>query len=151
MGYKIEPWSPYRENIFSSEDFYLYRAIINFYRGSYKASLADFEESMREKREQQEQFNNDDESQHSQRTDLSDVGLCSINTSEASFNMILCLILDKNWQQALKQIERFVKDAPARYSNQIWLLKYLIVSLVHQDVFPEKDLALAYKLDRKRT
>jgi ribosomal protein L12E/L44/L45/RPP1/RPP2 len=37
-------------------------------------------------------------------TDLSDIGLCSINVREYNYNMIINLVQQKNWEEALKKI-----------------------------------------------
>ena len=43
-------------------------------------------------------------SQNSQMTDLSDIGLCSINVREYNYNMIINLIQQRNWEEAIKKI-----------------------------------------------
>ena len=40
---------------------------------------------------------NDNMSQNSSKTDLSDVGLCSLNIHEFSFNIVLSMILAKDY------------------------------------------------------
>lgn len=42
----IIPYSYYKENIFSEEDFYLYRGVMYFYAGEYEKARKDFEVSM---------------------------------------------------------------------------------------------------------
>mmetsp|Transcript_27456 Transcript_27456/g.24333 ORF Transcript_27456/g.24333 Transcript_27456/m.24333 type:complete len:115 (-) Transcript_27456:113-457(-) len=73
----ITPFSYYKENIFSEEDFYLYRGILFFYSGQYEKAKKDFEISLKKKEENkdEENDNSDTESDTSNQTDLSDVGL----------------------------------------------------------------------------
>ena len=89
----VEPYSYYKENIFGSEDFYLYRGVMLFYTGDYQRAAGDFEQSIRCKQELKDEGNDSDTvSNASSQTDLSDVGLCSLNVHESLFNIVLCLI-----------------------------------------------------------
>jgi len=103
----------YKENVFSKEDFLLYRGIVQFYLGNYKSAINDFETSTSLKAElktltnmndeaQQDMdqiYNQNEESEKQQKqdtsinTDLSDVGLCAVNINEHYFNLILCYLL----------------------------------------------------------
>jgi hypothetical protein len=65
----------------------------------------------------------DNASQASSQTDLSDVGLCSLNIHEFSFNQVLCHILAKRYQQALEKLEYMLQTIPKKYANQLWLIK----------------------------
>ena len=40
-GRNICPWSYYMENLFSKDDIFLYRAVINFYNESYSEAILD--------------------------------------------------------------------------------------------------------------
>lgn len=87
----------YRENIFSQEDYYLYRGVMNFYSKNYKLAMTDFEMSASLKKETKTLANPREAEEPSETasidTDLSDVGLCSVNINENHYNIILCLIL----------------------------------------------------------
>lgn len=86
----ITPYSYYKENIFSEEDIYLYRGVLNFYAGEYTKACKDFQMSMVKKDENKdENENSDTESETSNQTDLSDVGLCSLNVHECKYNQAL--------------------------------------------------------------
>jgi len=99
----------YRENIFNREDFHLYRAIMHFYSEEYDKAIADFQQTstiMHANKHLHQTQNNftltneefnemEDKSQASSQTDLSDVGLCSLNVHEFSYNTVLCLIKSK--------------------------------------------------------
>ena len=45
QGLKICPWSFYMENLFSKDDFYIYRGIAFFYQCNYKDAINDFRKS----------------------------------------------------------------------------------------------------------
>lgn len=87
----------YRENIFSNEDYFLYRAVANFYCRKYQIAINDFQESARQKKESKTLTIGREQEEPSETnsvdTDLSDVGLCSLNINEYAFNIILCYIL----------------------------------------------------------
>lgn len=61
-----------------------------FYAGEYSKARKDFELSMVKKEENKdENENSDTESDTSNQTDLSDVGLCSLNVHESKYNQAL--------------------------------------------------------------
>ena len=49
-GSKICPWSYYMENLFSKDDLYLYRGVLNFYRADFAAAIKDFKSSYKVKK-----------------------------------------------------------------------------------------------------
>lgn len=67
-----------------------------------------------------------DQSQHSSQTDLSDVGLCSLNIHEFTYNTLICLVCMKQWSEALQRIDFLLETVPKKYSEQLWLLRALI-------------------------
>eukprot|EP00826_Nyctotherus_ovalis_P044794 TRINITY_DN4875_c0_g1_i2.p4 TRINITY_DN4875_c0_g1~~TRINITY_DN4875_c0_g1_i2.p4 ORF type:complete len:198 (-),score=81.89 TRINITY_DN4875_c0_g1_i2:808-1401(-) len=89
----------YRENLFSKEDFLLYRGIARFYLDEYEAAIKDFESSAVAKKEANNQLGGEGRAEQSENmynsidTDLSDIGLCAVNVNEQHFNIILCFIL----------------------------------------------------------
>lgn len=119
------------ENLFSLDDMYLYRAVILFYSQKFEESIVDFKMCNKIKKINRLLDNNqptetsDDEFEDSysvksgklsdlssfednvlnevssEQTDLSDIGLCSINDNERLFNMCLCYIKMGNLAKAL--------------------------------------------------
>ena len=63
---------------------------------------------------------------NSTQTDLSDVGLCSLNIHEFSFNTILCLLMLKDYKKALTKLDYMLDTVPKKYSSQLWLLRGLV-------------------------
>ena len=122
----IEPFSYYKENIFGQEDFYLYRGVMHFYIGEYHKAIADFEQSIVAKQEQKEDSNDDTLSSGSNQTDLSDVGLCSLNVHESLFNIVLCLIQLKDYKAALEKVSKLVHESPKRYTKFLYLIRGLL-------------------------
>jgi len=55
-------------------------------------------------------------SQGSSQTDLSDVGLCSLNIHEFNYNVVLCLIMKKDFKLAYKKIEYMAETLPKKYA-----------------------------------
>lgn len=146
--------SYYYENIFGLEDFYLYRALINFYQRNYKDALADFkqaqrahsEQSLTDPKEQHKRlttesreswFNTQNHSLRlytdksvsvkSEKTNLSDVGLCSLSQNETTFNMLLCYLFLEDGKQAVQMLNDLFKTLPRRYSQHMPLLRALIL------------------------
>ena len=127
----------YKENIFNKEDYYLYRAVMQFYAGDYEKALSDFEQSSSIMHSQKvlyprDQFkddvsdeggvgsvkrNEDAVSVNSSQTDLSDVGLCSLNIHEFSFNTVLCLLMLKDYKKALTKLDYMIDTIPKKYAS----------------------------------
>ena len=86
----------YREDLFSMEDFLFYRGIGYFYSKNYQEAANDFEASIVAKREAAIltiPVNRSQSACDSIDTDLSDVGLCTVNVNEYHFNIVLCYIM----------------------------------------------------------
>lgn len=47
-------------------------------------------------------------SMNSSKTDLSDVGLCSLNIHETNFNIMICHLMMKNFQKAVEKINEII-------------------------------------------
>lgn len=58
-----------------------------------------------------------DGSQASSQTDLSDVGLCSLNIHEFSYNTILNLIQLKEYKKALTKLDYILDTIPKKYAH----------------------------------
>lgn len=59
----------------------------------------------------------DNASNASSQTDLSDVGLCSLNIHEYSYNTVLCLIMMKDYEKALTKLDYMFDTIPKKYSG----------------------------------
>lgn len=59
-------------------------------------------------------------------TDLSDIGLCSVNTSERHFNILLCYLQLKDVTNAVKMILKLDKSCPLKYQEPVKRLKNII-------------------------
>jgi tetratricopeptide (TPR) repeat protein len=92
---------------------------------------------------------NDDMSQGSSQTDLSDVGLCSLNIHEFSFNIVLSMILAKDYAQALTKLDYIIDTIAKKYVNQIWLIRGVINDILGYSDQSKKDFKRAYKYDKE--
>ena len=127
----ITPYSYYKENIFSEEDFYLYRGIMFFYAGEYNKAWKDFKLSLVKKEENKdENENSDTDSETSNQTDLSDVGLWSLNVHESKYNQALWYLMMKKHQEALDLFDDLIEKGPEKYAKSL----YLIRGLIHQQL-----------------
>ena len=73
--------------------------------------------------------NKENNSNWSSQTDLSDVGLCSLNIHEYSFNTAICLILAKDYKQALEKVKYILQTIAKKYAHQIWLIRGVLNSI----------------------
>jgi len=148
---------------------YLYRAVFNIYLGLYDQALKDLQmswkqhflanqQAKKEANPQRAGIDTDEEemfgkysvsqlmspmasigSHQSQRTDLSEVGLCSLNVCEYSLNQMILLVQMKNWPEALKKVNELLSSAPQsgdslKNLKQVLLVRALIyLELGHSD------------------
>jgi len=124
------------------EDLHLYSAVTAFYLGNFEAALKDFEQSRkmrinsenpRDKSIQESvgYFSRSNKStpmlsQHSSKTDLSDVGLCSVNIHEATFNVLICHLFLKQWDRAIDCCNEVLQGSPQKYQKFFYLLRGLL-------------------------
>jgi hypothetical protein len=59
--------------------------------------------------------NIENQSTNSDKTDLSDVGLCSLNKNEMLFNIILCKIRMGKYAEAKKMATKLLDSCPPKY------------------------------------
>jgi len=94
------------------------------------------------------QRDNDEMSNGSSQTDLSDVGLCSLNIHEFSFNTALCLILAKEYAQALSKLDFIIDTIAKKYVNEIWLIRGIMNEILGYKEQSVKDFKRARKYDK---
>lgn len=155
----------YKENIFNKEDYYLYRGIMQIYAGEYEKAMADLDQSsgimhankvLYEKNqfpddeiEMGETPAADNASNASSQTDLSDVGLCSLNIHEFSFNQVIALICLKQYEKALEKLDYMFNTIPKKYASQLWLIRGQIHKALRNQTAAKKDFKRAEKQDNE--
>lgn len=70
--------------------------------------------------------NNSENSQ----SDISDVGLCTINKYEISFNKMICEIMIKSYKEALKTCNYIFDNANSNYSDKLFILR----AILHKEI-----------------
>lgn len=97
-----------------------------------------------------EEEDDDNQSQESNQTDLSDVGLCSLNIHEFSFNTVLCLLMLKDYKKALTKLDYMFDTMPKKYASQLWLVRGLVnMQVPGQQSIAKKDFKRAYRYDHE--
>lgn len=72
---------------------------------------------------------------HTQKTDLSEVGLCSLNINEFTYNQLILLIQQRNWSTALKKINELLSSSPATAEQSKSMKQLFIVrAMIHQEL-----------------
>ncbi|CAI2363482.1 unnamed protein product [Moneuplotes crassus] len=121
--------SYYRENIFNLEDYYLYRGVMRFYNQDYQKAIKDFEISSRIKsinKSYQKATKSDPKSSNmSSQTDLSDIGLCSFNSNETYFNILLCYLCKGDIDKSIEYANKLIESVPQRYKSKLYLIRGL--------------------------
>jgi len=85
----------------------------------------------------------------SSKTDLSDVGLCSLNLHENNYNILLCHLLLRDMPSALKKASEIVQGAPPKYQRHFFLLRGLIYEGLGEGDKAAKDFAKYEKAEPK--
>lgn len=129
----IPMFSYYYENVFQLEDFYLFRAVFQFYMQEYEGAANDFKMCSQLKHESEKKGGYDNNqnqtmiiynqsrgstpilSMHSSKTDLSDVGLCSLNVHETNYNLFLCYLMMKDKERSFEKVNEIIVQAPKKY------------------------------------
>jgi hypothetical protein len=137
--------------VFSAEDLYLFRAVYQFYRRDYKLAISDYEKCQAIKlngaaeqpkkvgshfksglatpQESMMQYSRSSTpmlSMNSSKTDLSDVGLCSLNVHETNFNIMLCHLMMKDSARAMEKCNEIIGQAPGKYQRHFFLVRALL-------------------------
>jgi len=143
---EIEPISYYRENIFNLEDYYLYRAIMKFYYKDFSGSVEDYKVCGKIKNNSKS--NQGNKSSHlSSKTDLSDIGLCSFNSYETNFNILLCYLSSGDTDNALLYASKLIESIPSKYKSKLYLIRGLLYQVKEDFSKCKKDFMKSYTYD----
>lgn len=87
-------------------------------------------------------------SMHSSKTDLSDVGLCSLNTHETAYNLMLCHLMRRNFNEAKDKLNEILFSCPRKYQKYFYLLRSLVFNeLDNNSEKAKKDMQKFIKSD----
>ena len=134
---------------------------MQIYAGEYEKAMADLEQSSgimhaNKVLYEKNQFPDDEidvgeppadnASNASSQTDLSDVGLCSLNIHEFSFNSVICFICLKQYDKALEKLDYMFNTIPKKYAGQLWLIRAQIHKELRNQNAAKKDFKRAEKI-----
>ena len=136
---------------------------MQIYAGEYEKALSDLDQSsgimhvnkvLQEKNqfpdgESLNEDGNDNASNASSQTDLSDVGLCSLNIHEFSFNLVICFVCLKQYEKALEKLDYMFNTIPKKYAGQLWLIRGQINKILRNQSAAKKDFRRAEKQDNE--
>lgn len=88
-------------------------------------------------------------SMNSSKTDLSDVGLCSLNVHENNYNILLCYLMLGDHAQALTKLNDLVNETPGKYQRHFFLLRGMLFKRLGENERSLKDLGRYEKLEPK--
>lgn len=167
----LTPYSYYYENVFSLEDLFLFRAVYNFYLGEYDAALTDYAHCQSIKLESDGKHKGNNVagamasgreslmhysrgstpllSMNSSKTDLSDVGLCSLNIHETTYNKLLCHLFKRDSAKALEKVNELISTAPGKYQRHFFLIRGILLEERGDKEKAAKDFAKYEKADPK--
>ncbi len=117
-------------NIFAQEDFVLYRAVVRFYLRQYSKALTDFQDAyslMSSSKTYIKDSEEDPNAEQSVDSELSDIGLCTLNKYEYTYNSMLCLLMSGDLEKALVLANNVIDNAGIDYVNKMWLIRGAIL------------------------
>ena len=131
----------------------LFRAVFKFYNEEFESALEDFKEAsmtMHEGKELGPGHALETNSVQSSNTDLSDVGLCALNVHEFTYNKVICLLMQNTEDARRKAFDDLcflVDTIPARYSNNLWVLRGAVAKSLGEEAISTRDFEMARKRD----
>ena len=88
-------------------------------------------------------------SMNSSKTDLSDVGLCSLNIHETNYNVLLCYLMDRDYDRCIEKVNEIIGQAPGKYQRHFFLLRGLLYETQGKEEKAQKDYQKYEKAEPK--
>lgn len=88
-------------------------------------------------------------SMNSSKTDLSDVGLCSLNVHETNYNIFLCHLITRDYDLAIEKVNEIIGQAPGKYQRHFFLIRGLIYEALGKSDKAQKDYQKYEKAEAK--
>ena len=85
----------------------------------------------------------------SNKTDLSDIGLCSFNSNECIFNQFLCYYLLNDQEHRIQRLNDLSARIPKRYAKNILLLRVIVLETFGKTVQAEEELKKLKQTDNE--
>ena len=73
---------------------------------------------------------NNDENMNSNDSDLSDIGLCTVNRHEQQYNLMICHMMVGNYDKACEHATSIIENANQNYANKVWVIRGVLRSLL---------------------
>lgn len=87
---------------------------------------------------------------HSSKTDLSDVGLCSLNVHETNYNIMICYLRMGQYAKALERCNELISQTPGKYQKHFFFIRGLLYEVLSQPEKALKDFGRYEKLESKQ-
>ena len=78
----------------------------------------------------------------SNKSDLSDVGMCSFNQFETMYNLLLCYLFLGDREQSLQQLSVLGSKLPDRHKNNFGLLRLVVFEHFGMNKEAEKEMKI---------
>jgi len=78
--------------------------------------------------------NLEDINSKSSNSEISELGLSILNKNEQDYNIMMCLILQKNYQKALTFLNTLAGNLGSQYDSKLLLIKGLLYNAVNEQV-----------------
>lgn len=79
-------------------------------------------------------MNLEDINSKSSNSEISELGLSILNKNEQDYNIMMCLILQKNYQKALTFLNTLAGNLGSQYDSKLLLIKGLLYNAVNEQV-----------------
>lgn len=66
---------------------------------------------------------------------------------EFSFNIVLCLIQSKKYEEAFEKVTFMLETLPSKYTKEMWIIRGILASIIGNYKVAKSDFAYAEKKD----
>ena len=78
-------------------------------------------------------------------SDLSDIGLCTVNRHEQQFNIMICCMMTENYNKACESATAIIENSNPNYANKVWIVRGIRRSLLGRKQEADMDFKEAKK------
>ena len=127
---------------------------MKFYNEDYNSAIKDYKicnrlKSLNKANQGNKKQDVNKSSHMSSQTDLSDIGLCSFNSYETNFNILLCYLGAGDVDNALNYATKLIDSVPSKYKSKLYLIRGLLYQEKEDFTNCKKDFMKSYTNDPK--
>jgi len=127
----------------------MYRAVVKLYLKQYQNALIDFQDAYSLMSSSKSYIKDStNELNESIESDLSDVGLCTLNKYEYQYNSMICWLFIGDYEKSLSLCNSIIENACPEYTNKLYLLRGIILTFLERNSEATTDFTAAKQNDQ---